>query len=232
MAIGTPTGIGSGSTTTTASPSLALGAAPSNTLVHFILGWGATAARTLNSVSGGGLSWVIDHQQPFAGAIPWGFAICSAQAPTGMSASTITATLSGGPFGTLMAGAYTTGLDSSASVKDVSDGGTSTVGAWDTTATSTTVPDTLVIGGCLADGLKTNTPSGLAATAAGGELYDFQYATEGWSMCVEYVILSSIQSASLTGTWDAGTTDKTAAFVAYKGAAVAAPVGNRLKRWM
>jgi hypothetical protein len=191
-----------------------------------IFAWGATAARTLNSVSGGGLTWAIDHQQAFAGAIPWGFAVCSAQAPAGMSASTITGTLSAGPFGTLMAAAYTTGLDpTSPGVKDVSDGNGVSGTTWDTTATSTTVADTLLFGGCITDGLKTNTPSGLAAGAGGGELYDFQFATEAWSMCVEYAILSSAQSASLTGDWGAGSTDKTSAFVAYKAAATGgAPV--------
>lgn len=220
MAIGTPVGIGTASTTTSSSPAITTsGAAPSSSLVIAMFSWGATSARTLNSVAGGGLTWAIDQATAYAGAIPWGFAVCSAQAPSGLASSTtITGTLSGGPFGTLMAVVYCTGL-ATATPKDVSDGNGQNQATWDTTAQTTTVADTLVIGGCLTDGTKTNTASGGAT-----ELQDFQYATEAWSMCTEYKILSSAASTSLTGTWTAGNTNKTSAFVAYKAASAAAEV--------
>lgn len=215
MAIGTPTGLGTAVALNDATPAITTsGVVPSGALVIVTFGWGSIgAANTLNSVAGGSLSWAIDHAQAFAGAIPWGYAIASAQAPSGLaSATTITGTLSGSfPYATLIAAMYCTGLASS-TPKDISDGNGASATAWDTTATTTTVADTLVIGGCLHDGTTTNT-----ATGGATELYDFQEdTTNAWTACVEYKILSATASTSLTGTWAAGANNYVAAFVAYK----------------
>lgn len=217
MPIGTPTTIGTNTldggavqlTTTAAVPG-------TGALIVLGVGWGNDVARTLSSVSGGSLSWSIDKQQAFSGAINWGYAVISAQAPTGLASSTVlSTTFSGTIFGSLICGSYTTGLATS-SVVDVSDGAGGSSDPWDTTATSTTVADTLVIGGCFRNGLNTNTPSGGA-----NELHDFQMAAEDWAMCSEYKILSATASTSLTGTWTAaaGVPDWSSAFVAYKMAA-------------
>jgi hypothetical protein len=215
MAIGTPTSIGTGSQNAGTSFGLVCsGSAPSNSLVIVMYGWGGSGGtRTLDSVAGGGLTWTIDHPQAFAGAIPWGFGIASAQAPSGATTPTITGTFSGLLEGVMGAAYYCTGLDTAGSPKDVSDGNGASVTTWDTTATSTTFADTLVIGGAMHDGTTTNT-----ATGGATEIDDFQYATDAWTMATEYKILASAQSASLTGTWAAGATDYVAAFVAYKAA--------------
>lgn len=220
MAIGTPTSIGTNSSSSATTNVTTTGAVPAGALVIMLIGVGLSSGTSTITASGGGLTWTTDHSQLFSGAIPWYYAIASAQAPSGLaSGSTLTGSGTGTTIATLVAVAYCEGLETSG-VKDVSDGnGQGTGTTWDTTATSTTVADTLVIGGCLVDGTKTNTPSGGAT-----ELNDFQYATEAWSMCVEYLIKNTASSASLTGTWSSpGNTDKTSAFVAYKGAAGAAP---------
>ena len=191
---------------------------PSGALVNVFVGWGDSVARTLSSVSGGSLTWTIDKQVPFSGALEWGFAVVSAQAPAGLASSTVlSTTFSGTVTGSLIAGCYTTGLATSSPV-DVSDGAGGTSDPWDTTATTTTVADTLVIGGCFRNGGNTNTPSGGAT-----ELHDFQLAAEAWALCTEYKILSATASTSLTGTWtnNPGVPDWSSAFVAYKAAAVA-----------
>ena len=215
MAIGTPTTIGTNTLDGDAVTLTTSATVPSGALVVVCVGWGNDVARTLSSVDGGGLTWVIDHQQPFSGALEWGFAVVSAQAPAGLASSTVlSTTFSGTIFGSLIAGSYTTGLDTVAPV-DVHDGAGGSSDPWDTTATTTTVADTLVIGGCFRNGANTNTPSGGAT-----ELHDFQLPVEDWAQCTEYKILSATASTSLTGTWTvaAGVPDWSAAFVAYKAA--------------
>lgn len=214
MPIGTPTTIGTNTLDAGAVTLTTTAAVPSGALVVVCVGWGNTVARTLSSISGGGLSWSVDKQQAFSGALEWGFAVASAQAPAGLASSTVlSTTFSGAILGSLIAGSYTTGLQTS-SVVDVSDGAGGSSDPWDTTATTTTVADTLVIGGCFRNGNNTNTPSGGAS-----ELHDFVLVAEDWAQCTEYKILSAIGSASLTGTWTtaAGVPDWSAAFVAYKG---------------
>ena len=213
MAIGTPVAIGTANTTSGNAVLTTTGAAPANSVVFFIVGWSFSSAVTLTGVTGGSLTWTIDYQQPFSGVAEWGYALVSAQAPAGLGSSAVlTGTYSGVVTASMIAGAYCTGLATSG-VADVHDGqGQGAATNWDTTATSTTFSDTLVLGGSIHDGLATNTPTGGASA-----LSDFQNATEAWSMCVEYKILASIQSTSLTGTWSSGANNVTNAFVAYKG---------------
>ncbi len=98
--------------------------------------------------------------------------------------------------GAMLSAVYVTGLNTAVNAVDVTDGqGQGTASSWDTTATTTTFADTLIFGGCHLDGNGTNT-----ATNGATEIHDFFYATETWSMCTEYKILSAIGSASLTGT--------------------------------
>ncbi len=221
MPIGTPTTIGTNTNAAGSSGTLTTTAVvPSGALIVLGVGWGQSPARTLSSVSGGSLSWTIDHQQPFSGAIEWGYAVVSAQAPAGLASGTVlTATMSGAELGLLICGSYTTGLATSSPV-DVHDGAGGSSDPWDTTATTTTVADTLVIGGCFRNGDNTNTASGGAT-----ELHDFIYATEQWAQCSEYKILSATASTSLTGTWTVapGVPDWSSAFVAYKMATPSGP---------
>lgn len=221
MSIGTPTTIGTNSavvagTTATLTTTADI---PANELGILVIGWGNSSARTLNTVTGG-TTWTIDKAQTFAGAIPWAIAVVSGKGLVS-SGTVITATFSGACFGALLAGCYCTGLNTTAvSNVDISDGqGQASTLSWDTTATSTTVNDTLVFGGCIHDGATTNTASGGAT-----ELHDFQFATESWTQTTEYKILSGTASTSLTGTWAASTADCTSTFVAYKMAGGAAVV--------
>src|SRR4029079_1473739 len=146
MPIGTPTTIGTNTLDGDAVTLTTSAAVPSGALAVVCVGWGHDVARTLSSISGGGLTWSIDHQQPFSGAIEWGFAVVSAQAPAGLSSGTVLSTaFSGSIFGSLIAGSYTTGLAPSSPV-DVHAGAGGSSDPWDTTAATTTVADTLVIG--------------------------------------------------------------------------------------
>ncbi len=216
MAIGTPTTIGTNTFIGAAGVTLTTSATvPSDALVIVQFTWASGGTpQTLSSVSGGSLSWSVDHGQAFAGATSWGLAIASAQAPAGLASGTvITPTFSGNLGSSEVAGCYCTGLATS-SAKDVSDGnGQASNLNWDTTATSTTFSDTLVFGGCIHDALTTNT-----ATGGATELHDFQIGGgTDQSICTEYKILSAAGSASLTGTWAATSADSTSGFVAYKG---------------
>lgn len=217
MAIGTPTTIGTNNSTAGTGVTLTTTASvPSGALAILVISWGDTNSRTLSSVSGGSLTWAIDHQLTYNPAgFGYGIAVVSAQAPAGLASSTvISITLSGTVIGSSIAGAYCTGLDTS-SAKDVSNGqGQSGVAGWDTTTATTTVADTLLWGGCFKDGGGTQTN---AATGGATELHDFQFPAEGWATATEYNILSATASASLTGTWTGSTATGVSAFVAYKG---------------
>lgn len=213
MAIANPTTLGTSSSATDAASYThsTTAVVPSDGFIIVCAAWGAAADRT-GAMSGGGLTWATDHSQLFSGAIPWRFAVFSAQAPAGLASSTVlTLTLTGGnAFGAFITACYTTGV-ATAAAKDVSDGSGASTASWDTTATSTTVDETLVIGGSIHDGLQTST-----ATGGATELFDFQLAAESWAMTVTYKQLATIQSASLTGTWTGGASDSTSAFAAYK----------------
>lgn len=216
MAIGTPTTIGTRIESAGLDAVLTTSAAvPSGALVIFIVGFGGSSAGTISSVSGGSLTYAVDFSQAYNNIIDWGVALVSAQAPSGMASSTAVTFNFTNNQAVAIGGVYCTGLATS-SVFDVADGqGQASVTNWDTTATSTTFADTLVIGGSLHDGTQTNT-----ATGGASEIHDFQNAGEAWSMATEYKILSAAGSASLTGTWTgAGIT--TSAFAAYKGVAAA-----------
>lgn len=223
MAIGTPTGIG---TNTTAGPSTNVsttGTVPSGALVIMVVGTGINSGTSVITASGGGLTWATDVSNLFSGVIPWYLSVFSAQAPSGLAASsTLTASCTGSFIANMVAVVYCTGLDTS-SPKDISDGNGASATNWDTTATTTTVADTLVIGGCIHDGLTSNT-----ATGGATELQDFQYATDAWTMATEYKILAATASTSLTGTWLAGANNYSAAFVAYKAAAAGGGGGGAL----
>jgi hypothetical protein len=216
VAIGTPTTLGTNAVDAAVAPLTTTATVPSGALIVVCFGWGSGSAVTLSSVAGGSLTWSIDHAQAYSGAIPWWFAVVSAQAPSGLaSGTTITPTMSGAIFGQLAAGCYCTGLATSSPV-DVHSGNGQTQDPWDTGSATTTVADTLVIGGSFRNGLNTNTPSGGAT-----ELHDFQLVAEDWAQCTEYKVLSATSSTSLAGTWTtaAGTPDVVSAFVAYKAAA-------------
>lgn len=218
MAIGTPTTLGTN--TISGAPSITLtttATVPSGALVILLLGLEGGTAPAVSSTAGGGLSYSTDKSLAYTNIVDWNVSIISAQAPAGLASSTgITVTFNQSLIG-LVAGCYCTGLETS-SVKDIDDGqGQASVTSWDTSATSTTVADTLVIGASLHDGLETNT-----ATGGATELHDFQIVAQQFSLCTEYKILSSTASTSLTGTWTGSAAINTSAFVAYKGIAGAA----------
>jgi hypothetical protein len=214
MAIGTPTSIatptqdGSTSATHTITTNAT---APSGSLVIAVISWGSSTARTV--AMSGTLTWATDQSQAFNGAVQWGYAICSAQAPSGLASSTVlTATFSGTILGANIAVFYCTGLATS-SPTDVSTGqGVNTASAsWTTGTNTTTVADTLVIGGCIIDANTSSTAT------VGTELADWLNTAHDWTTTTTYRILSATALTSLTGTWGvSGAADKTSAFVAYK----------------
>lgn len=221
MAIGTPTQIGTDLTSANTSHQMTTSVTvPSGAMVFLLYGCGSgdgAVVRSATTDNGPGLTYAEDVKQAGLSVIDWAYIILSAQAPSGMASGTVITTTFTQLVISMLAGYYCTGLATSAA-KDISDGsGPTSVTNWDTTATSTTVADTLVIGGALHDGLTTNSPTGSA-----NELDDFQFAGEAWTMATEYKILSAAGSASLTGSWGgAGIT--TSAFVAYKAPEVAPP---------
>jgi hypothetical protein len=215
MAIGTPTSIGtnSGAGPTTLNLTTT-GAVPVDGLIVIVGCWGFASARTATA-SGGGLTWTTDHTQGFTSGYEYRLGIFSAPAPAGLaSSSTLTLTAGGGNVdGLLMAASYTTGLDQSGTREDTSTGTGASINTWSTGTASTTNADDLIIGGSFHDGLATNTATGGATEVTG---QDFQFAGNAWSMVVEYKIVASAGSQSLTGTWTA-TTNQVCAFAAYKG---------------
>lgn len=230
MAIGTPVAVGTTAIGgATATPTVTTtGVVPTPARLFLIIGNGLVAGFNLSSVSGGGLTWAVDRTGTFAVDSNWGFAIASAHCPSGLASGTvITATLAGVPQDSMLALVYCTGLADTLPA-DVQDGQAQATNLnWDTTATSTTVADTLVLGGCIHDGFGSATNT---ATGGASELQDFLNASEGWAFCTEYKILSAAGSASLTGTWSADAFDSVSGFVAYK-AAVTTVADTQTRRY-
>lgn len=215
MAIGTPTTLGSSPSIASVTHTHATTAtAPSGALIIVVAGWGSGTDRTA-TVTGGGLTWTTDQSNVSAGGYKLRIGVFSAPAPAGLaSGTTLTLTTSGADDGANIAACYVTGVDVGGTRKDASTGSAAVTASWDTTAATTTNADDLIIGGSFGDGNRTSTAT------VGTELFDFQNATNAWSMTVTYQIVASTGSKSLTGTWSASV-DQVAGFVAYKSAVAA-----------
>lgn len=168
------------------------------------VGW-LGAGVTISSVSGGGLTWVIDEQGLDANG-PGGLqgGIVSAQAPSGLASGTnITVSWTGGSASNILIGGSSftgvktsSALDTTAAALGV-DSPTST--GW-TTRSMTSAAGSVLIGLAnegITGGATTSTPTSPAL-----ELYDFQ-AFGILTMTAAYRIESSAGSYTVAGTWGA-----------------------------
>lgn len=195
--------------------------------------WFDFSANTLSSVSGGGLTWHIDKQQ-LTGSMSLG--IASAQAPSGLAASTaITATYSGSEFGfRYIAGDSWTGVATSSPV----DGTPPAIHA-DSSTAWTSNNYTISNSGSLLIALAGEVQAAMTSTPTSPavELQDFTGATSaGSSMTVAYRMPGATGSFAVAGTWSAttGTGNAGTIAVAYlPGASTAHPsliLPNRYRR--
>lgn len=193
-------------------------AAASNTLiVAFVYIWESTS-RTLTMSSSPSLSWTGSPVSNTQGALDqvW---ISWALAPSGLaSSSTITATWDTSVTGGRMLGAASFLGTDQASPFDTS--ATNDQGAtqnWSSGSATNAVADALFVAISGSEGTagQTNTPT------TGTELHDVAVSTAAQAMCSQYLIVSSIGSQSLAGTWTGTNTSSTNALAVFKGTASA-----------
>lgn len=161
--------------------------------------WYASAV-TLNSVSGGGLSWTIDKQGASTTDANAKVAIVSAQAPSGLaSGTTITATLSATSIDRTISGASFTGVATSTPVDGTPTGPTNgTTTAW-ATASSTLAAGSMLVGANYNTGFTTPTST---PTSPSLEVVD-RGDTDGNSATMAYRIEAAPGSYTVAGAWTA-----------------------------
>jgi hypothetical protein len=213
MAIGTPTSLGTpvvsalgGPYTFTTSVT-----APSSSLIIVLASFGRSVDPGAGTLSGGSLTWQTDQGNVFNGGYFYRFGIYSGAASSGLASSTVlTLTATGATDGVQFAAYYCTGLDLTASRKDVSNGAGAAATAWSSGSATSTNANDLVIGGSFVDGTATSTPGGGFT-----ELADFQNAGNAWSETVVYKIVAATGSQSASGTWTSAA-NHVSSFAAYK----------------
>jgi hypothetical protein len=158
--------------------------------IFAVVGW--RSAATLNSLSGGSLTWEIVASHTNAQSI----AIVRAYAPSGLASSTtITATWSASTFQRKIGAASFAGGAAGSEVQDTGTGGASTA-AWSATA-DTTTNNALVIGVSGQDSNTSSTPDGNST-----ELVDFQQGGSSAATMV-YRIVTGTGASTVGGTWSA-----------------------------
>lgn len=213
MAIGTPTSLGTPAVSAIGGPYTFTTSvtAPSNSLIIVLASWGNTTDRT-GTLTGGSLTWQTDQSNVFTSGYNYRFGIFSAPAVSGLASSTVlTLTASGVTDGVQFAACYCTGLDLTASRKDVSNGAGASSVSWNSGSATSLNANDLVIGGSFIDSARTSTPAGGLT-----ELFDFQNAGNAWSETVAYQIVAATGSQSVSGTWTSTAVPEVSAFVAYK----------------
>ena len=185
----------------TNSASLTTSAAAAASTRVFLFVWWFDASGTLTGVSGGGLTWVVDHQ--FASSIDPGarIGIASADAPSGLASSTvITPSFSTAPdFGPGIAAASFTGVatGSSGYIDTTSTGKDDTEETWTTNNLATTLADTLLVAISAA-------PDGTSNTATGPATEIHDWTAEGTNRAATvYRIVSSAGTYTIGGVWSA-----------------------------
>lgn len=156
---------------------------------------------TVNSVSGGGLSWTIDAQGwPAGGPAADVVCIASAQAPAGLaSGTTITASTSGTMSGPTIGGMSFTGVKTSSPVDGTPPavvGVTPAAAGWATGSYAMTAGSVLVGTSWAETSSATSTP-----TSPSIESYDSPAGTSGWGATAAYRIEASSGSYTVAGTW-------------------------------
>lgn len=219
MAIGTPVSLGTTADAGATDPyTLSTTATtPSGALIVLGTLTGQTGASPTYSVNGGGLTWTEDKQQTgTSGSVGWTYSLWSAPAPSGLASSTTInldiGTGSGSTFSGLMSAFYITGvslLSDRANMVDSAFTSAGGISSWDSTASSTTVADTILIGLGFSDntGVNSSTPTGSAS-----EIHDFR-STDDINLTTTYRIVSATGSYSATGNWAANTAGGSGAIV-------------------
>ncbi len=188
-------------------------AVAAGSFIVLCVGWFQTA--TLNSVSGGGLSWSIDKQGfNFSNNM----AVVSAQAPSGMaSGTTLTGTLSAACIGRVLGGASFTGVATSSPVDGTPPAvaWTELVAAWATNSLTISA-GSLIVTMCYNE----SSNAGNTITSPAVEIYDLT-AAGGAEVVGAYRIESSAGSYTIAGNWNSAAAKWANVAVAYK-AAVAA----------
>lgn len=219
MALGTPATLGStvSAVTTNVFTHTTTASVGSGERIFLVAGYVSNAATERTAVTtGGGLTWTEDHN---VGGLDGNFGnlkIFSANCPAGLASSTVlTVTLSGNSFG-INIGCFSCSGVATASFVDMVDGQfrATPTGTWDSTASSTTNADDLLVGFAFCDGTPT-----ISSTVGGSftELLDIFSASNDWTLTVTYRIVAATASYNATGTWS-GTPAITdwAAITAYK----------------
>lgn len=199
-------------------------AAAAGTRIILFAGWttGPVAAH-MTSVTGGGLTWVVDRNDDDEVNF-FGTGIASADAPSGLASSTvITMNFDGSAAQVASAAASFTGVATGASgYVDVTVAPASaTTAAWSSGAMVTTQDDVLVVA-VYGDNTRTSTTTGPAT-----ELFDFNGGGGFNCMTVAYQIVTTAGSTTISGTWDTTPIDWQAVGVGYEvapGAAQFRPV--------
>ena len=183
-----------------------------------------TSTITVSSVSGGGLTWVIDKQSATdSGEM---LAFVSADAPSGLASSTaITVTPSaslGNTSGIITAGSFI-GLETGASgyltgtppAPDTTFSGST----WTSPNITTADADALIYAISANDGV---TPFSSTATT-GTELHDHHDSTATQTQTTVYRIVSSTGTYNCAGTWSGTLGENRRGTVAYKASVTAPP---------
>lgn len=210
-----------GTTSTTTIALTTSAAAVTGSRVFVVVNW--FGVRTLSSVSGGGLTWVVDKSQTNGSDR---VAIASADAPSGLASGTvITATLSGVATGKAIGGASATGIvTGSSGYLDVTGGNNPAAGtAWTSGNITTTNANDFIIAVAMAD--TSNNGMSSTPTSPSIEIHDQPFNAAGEGMTSAYRIETVTGTIAIAGAWNlSATVGTTVAIASYKAAAAAAKI--------
>ena len=221
MAIGTPVSLGTTADAGATDPyTLSTTAVvPAGALVVLCVATGNDTTPPTFTVDGGGLTWTEDKAQAGSAGTPqWRYAVWSAPAPAGLASSTTLnldiGTGSGTTYSGLMVAFYIEGVSLESDRVNMSDSAFDTApdGTWDSTASATTLDNTILIGLGFHDAAGTVTST---ATGSATELHDIE-STDNIAITTTYRIVSAASSYGATGTWSGGVATDGAIVVAYK----------------
>lgn len=184
---------------------------------HIIVGaaWYADSNGATYSSLSGGLTWTVDHIATPLADTNFTIAQFSAPAPAGLSAGTITLTLTANAYGLNLGGIYATGVATS-SYEDGTSAATGHSGldaVWGSTITTANANDLLVgFGYFEGDSITSTENSG----AGYSEALDWAHAGTGNSQTMVYRVVSSTGTYTPGGTFSSSSTQKMSVAAAYK----------------
>jgi hypothetical protein len=217
MAISTPVNLGVNVATNAAAATLAVttttaAVGSGRVVIHYA--W--NGAATASSVSGGGLTWVIDKQTT-------GFAVVSAPAASGMATGAVTLTLSASATVGLAAATFLPGaaLGATGYTDGTPAGAAGTGTTWLMGSVTTTDPGSIIFAAAWGDttGGPSNTPTG---TPLGTEIHDNFNSGFAGTIATEYHLPGTTGAFNLGGTWNFSRSVGAQLGIAYKPEAVAA----------